>query len=61
LYQFFQEFLLVFTNKQCVKQARQTCASNERKGFGGKRWQPIAEIYQHLSEEIGERHKETVT
>jgi len=48
---------LAFTKKQCVKQARQTCGSNERKGFGGKRWQPIAEMYQHLYEEKGERHK----
>jgi len=48
-------------NKLCVKQATKTCTSNERKGFGGKSWWPIAEIHQRFSEEIGEVHKEPVT
>jgi len=52
---------LAFANKLSVKQAKKTCASNERKGFGGKMCWPIAEIYQHFSEEIGVRHKEPVT
>jgi hypothetical protein len=40
-----------------LKQARKTCASNERKGFGGKWWWPNAEIYQIISKSNVGRHK----
>jgi hypothetical protein len=57
---FFSKAIFGCYEKLYVKQARNTSASNERKGFGGKRWCPIAEIYQNFPEEPGERHKKKI-
>jgi hypothetical protein len=38
---------------------QENMTQNERKGFGGKKVWPIAEIYQFFFEETGEKHKKT--
>jgi hypothetical protein len=49
LCRFFEEIYFGFYEQMVyVKQARKTSVRNERKGFGGKWWWPIAEIKQNF-------------